>query len=386
MDKLMAMMILIGFVVIILSDGIMFASRPGEEIRIKDFAKNVKWLNSMVREIKKDKDNYCLVQSYETIDDRCWIYDEALAVIAFVALGQFEVSKKILDTLKAVQNPDGSFDFSYQISTLTSTSGRRYTGSIAWIAMAVNFYRSMTHDPSYNALLWKTLNWISTQQVMDREKETYGGVSLGVRDDAFSMEHNLDTYSAFYHYHNKYFRKRAKKIKQFIIKKLYSKKSEPHFMTGYKDYSLYLDCQSWAVLALGKKYCKALPFAKKRFQVKNGILGDHKNIQGFFERQAKNAPVWSEGTAGMALAYYLCGRIKDGDFYHRQVKKMMGKEGGIAYATESQYEFSTSLSVAGTAWYIFYEMKLNPFNPGRKTKKAIKLFLQKYGSYKRESP
>ncbi|MCK4836770.1 MAG: hypothetical protein KAT17_09030 [Candidatus Aminicenantes bacterium] len=377
MDKLKVGMVLIGFVVMILSEGILYPSEPSLEIQMQDFSENVNWLESMVREVKKDKDTYWLVQSYEAIEDRCWIYDEALAVIAFTALRQFEIAEKILDTLKVIQNPDGSFYFSYQISTLTATSKRRYTGSIAWIAMAINFYRSITNDSSYNVLLWKTLRWLGTQQVMDREKKTFGGVSLGVRDDAFSMEHNLDTYSAFYHYHNKYFRKRAKKIKQFILKHLYRKTTEPRFMTGYRDHSLYLDCQSWAVLTLGKKYCQVLPFAEKRFLVKNGTLGDHTDIEGFFERQAENAPVWSEGTEGMALAYFFCDRTKEGDFYHRQVKKMMGKNGGIVYATENKYEFSTSTSVAGTTWYIFYEMKLNPFNPGRKTRKSVKSFLKK---------
>lgn len=379
MDKPSILFKVVLIVMVILLANMLWAEEPGVKDRpglMADFQLNVNWLNSMVRKVNRDGKNYCLVQSYEGIEDRCWIYDQALAVMAFTATGNIEVAKKILDTLAYIQNKDGSFDFSYIISSLESTSKRTYTGSIAWVAMALNFYRAMTGDPSYNVLLWKTLNWIGNQQVLDKAKPTVGGVSLGVRDDAFSMEHNLDTYSAFYYYHNRYFRKKARKIKDFILKNLYRNEAPVHFMTGFKDHSLYLDCQSWAVLVMGPKYCSVLPFAEERFMVKDGVINQIPDIRGFFERKAKNTPVWSEGTEGMALAYYFCGQVQKGDFYHSQVKRMMGKQGGIAYATENKYEFSTSPSVAGTSWYIFYEMKLNPFKPNRQTIKAIKSFLK----------
>lgn len=347
---------------------------PGE---LEAFRLNAEWLCSMVRYTIMEGRDYALVQSYEQIEDRCWIYDQALAVMVFTAIGKIELARKILNTLAFIQNRDGSFDFSYIISSLESTSKRTYTGSIAWIAMALNFYRAVTKDTTYNVLLWKILQWVGSQQVIDKTRPTHGGVSLGVRNDAFSMEHNLDTYSAFTYYHNRYFRKKARMIKKFILKNLYREEDPVHFMTGFKDNSLYLDCQSWAVLALGSKYCPVLSFAEKQFLVKDGLLEPKTGIQGFFERKARKAPVWSEGTEGMALAYYLCGKVQKGDFYHLQVKRMMGKQGGIAYATENSYEFSTSASVAGTSWYLFCQMKFNPFRPTRKAVGAVKSFIKK---------
>lgn len=345
-----------------------------------DFDRNVNWLSSMMRTVKKNKKTYALVQSYDNIPDRCWIYDEALAIMAFTALGRTDMARKILDTLQLIQNQDGSFYFSYIISGLEPTTDRKYTGTIAWLAVAINFYRNFTGDKSYIAMQWRILNWLASQQVVDKTKPAYGGVSLGVRDDAFSMEHNLDTYSAFYFYGNRYFRKRAKLIKKFILTNLYKPSANPHFITGYKDNSLYLDCQSWAVLALGKKYCPVLSFAEKKFLVRNGSLNGLKDIQGFFERKAGNAPVWSEGTEGVALAFYYCGNPRKANFYHQQVKRMMGENGGIVYATENQYEFSTYPSVAGTTWYIFFEMKINPFKPNRKTRRSARKFLKKYSN------
>lgn len=355
------------------SDGEM---QPVFESRPADFSKNCSWLESMVRLVKSGEKTYALVQSYENLDDRCWIYDQALAVICFTTLGRHELSSQILDTLGFIQNPDGSFYFSYKISTLEPTSDRKYTGSIAWVAMAVNLFQVFTRDTAYNAMLWKVMTWLCSQQVMDESRPDFGGVSLGVRNDAFSTEHNLDTYSAFAHYHNRYFRKRARMIKSFVLKHLYRNQEYPHFITGFNDPSLYLDCQSWAVLALGKAYCPVLPFAESHFQVKNGWINGQTGIQGFFERQAENSPVWSEGTEGMALAYAICGNPDQANHYHDQVKRMMAENGGVRYATENSFEFSTSPSIAGTAWHIFYELGLNPFRPTRESVKTVKKILK----------
>jgi len=42
---------------------------------------------------------------------------------------------------------------------------------------------------------------------------------------------------------------------------------------------------------------------------------------------------------------------------------MATTDGGIAYATIKNSDFTTSSSVAGTAWYYFIANSINPFNP-----------------------
>ncbi|MCI0471126.1 MAG: hypothetical protein L0Y73_05655, partial [Candidatus Aminicenantes bacterium] len=112
------------------------------------------------------------------------------------------------------------------------------------------------------------------------------------------------------------------------------------------------------------------------FHVTAGKINQVSDIHGFFERDAENAPVWSEGTAGAALAYYLCKAPVKGDFFHREIEKMMTENGGIIYATENAYDFSISPSTAGTTWFIFYELKLNPFKPDRKTTKSVTKYMK----------
>jgi hypothetical protein len=330
------------------------------------------WLESMLRNGEKDGKTHSLVQSYRNLEDRCWIYDQALAVIAFTALNRLDSAKKILETLRALQNEDGSFYFSYLISTLEPTSERTYTGTNAWVAMAVNFYRRFSGDRSFNGLLYKILAWMAAQQDTDPDSQTYGGLSLGTRPDAFSMEHNLDSFSAFTYSGNRVYRRRAKKVRRFILGQLYRRQPEPHFITGYRDTSLYLDCQSWAVLSLGRKYCAVLEFAERNFAVTAQIEDGDVTVRGFFERRAENAPVWSEGTEGMALAYLECRREDRARSYHREVAKIMGEDKGIIYATKNPHDFSTHSSVAGTAWYIFFELRVNPFKPRRSTIRKLR--------------
>jgi len=347
-----------------------------ESTAYEHYEKNLDWLLSMLRPVKQDNREFLLMQSYEDFDNRCWIYDQALAVLALTAARETAKAKKILDTLAYIANDDGSFYFSYLISTLEPTSQKTYTGSIAWVAMAINFYRKMTGDRSYGPLLEKTLAWVAAQQVADKNDPRCGGLSLGVRNDAFSTEHNLDSYSAFRYSGIASYKKKAKQIKKFILRHLYHK-AQGRFLTGYKDDSKYLDCQGWAVLSFGKKYADVLEFAEQHFLVQDGKIGQTSGIRGFFERNAANAPVWSEGTAGVALAYYFTGNKEKGDSFHRQIVRMAGANGGIRYATENTYDFSTSPSVAGTSWYMFYEMKLNPFKPNRKTKRTVNKYLKK---------
>ncbi|MCI0471251.1 MAG: hypothetical protein L0Y73_06325, partial [Candidatus Aminicenantes bacterium] len=229
-------------------------SRPllGEDRRPQG-EKSINWLSAMLRPAKIENRDFLLMQSYENLDDRCWIYDQALAIIALTAVNETEKAKKILDTLAYVQEKDGSFYFSYLISSLEPTSEKKYTGSIAWTAMAVNFYTKITGDKSYRPLLERILKWLAAQQVQDKKDPRYGGLSLGTRNDAFSMEHNLDGYAAFRYSGIKAYQKKAKLIKKFIFRHLYSKEQQ-RFLTGYNDDSRYLDCQTWAVLSFGKKY------------------------------------------------------------------------------------------------------------------------------------
>jgi|GEM_PF-1408058 len=329
------------------------------------------WLESMVRSTVVKGKRYSLVQGYESLAGRCWTYDQALSVMAFAALGRIDLSGKILASLRQIQNPDGSFYFSYRLSDLSPTSDRKYTGSIAWVVMAVNLYRRITGDRSYDCFAQKTLKWLKARQITDRWDPRFGGLSLGTRADVFSTEHNLDSYSAFKYFGGNRNRRSARRIKRFILRQLYDS-DQSRFLTGFRDPSRYLDCQSWAILTLGQGFCHLLESLEDHFRVKTILGPDEDTVEGFFERPAKGAPVWSEGTEGAALAFFICGQDHRGDYYHRQVRKMTGDSGGIRYATPNDLGFSTSPSVAGTAWFLFYELKINPFRPRFKTLRKIR--------------
>jgi hypothetical protein len=76
----------------------------------------------------------------------------------------------------------------------------------------------------------------------------------------------------------------------------------------------------------------------------------------------KHEFVWSEGTLGQVLAMNKAGfQCAKKDFI-AEVNKMKKADGGIAYATSATNpDFTTSSSVAGTAWMYFASNGINPF-------------------------
>jgi hypothetical protein len=101
-------------------------------------------------------------------------------------------------------------------------------------------------------------------------------------------------------------------------------------------------------------------------------------VDGFdFDGRDKDT-VWTEGTEGVALvalvalAYWSIGYSTEGDYFHEQVARLhdVAGDGGIPYTTNlgTIYFDEASLSVqypsvAGTAWFLFYEKQFNPFRP-----------------------
>lgn len=348
-------------------------------------SRHIQWLESMVREGHSDGKKFLLIQSYSAIPDRCWIYDQALSVMVFSAAGKNGMARRILQSLEHLQNPDGSFYFSYHIPDLTPTSRRKYTGSVAWVLMAVNLYRILTGDPSFRETGLRMLGWLKAQQVLKPDDPRHGGLSLGVRDDAFSTEHNLDAFSAFRHSRGIQSRKRARLVRRFIMRELYSS-AEQRFLTGFEDYSRYLDCQSWAILNFGRRYRFLLGYIQDHFLVLDGSLAEEEKIEGFFERETGHGAVWSEGTLGVAMAMRVGRRYRMAANYYRQVLRMMDSTGGIAYATRNHHGFSTSSSVAGTAWAVFYKLGINPFRPRGKSRRNTRRYLRRAAGGGRSVP
>lgn len=197
-------------------------------------------------------------------------YDQALAVMALTREGETAKAKEILNGLNYLQNSDGSFFFSYylvdndQVNTWaitdTNTNGlpdvledrvagdpkidtwiytngfssttetiltdaikfrvvdfRKFTGTIAWVAMAATYYEKETGDATHAAMLDNVINYLKSIQVLSTSLEDLGAVPIGrvnrvagepgtptvngyFNTKVYAIEHNIDAYSAFRFY------------------------------------------------------------------------------------------------------------------------------------------------------------------------------------------
>jgi hypothetical protein len=331
--------------------------------------------------------------SYEN-SNRSFTYDQALGVLAFVRAEQREAAEDILNALANLQSKEGNWAFQYQSVSGHVTAAEETVspaGAIAWVAMAIEAYEMKyegSHAGKYGKTLEKTLAYLSSQRVnVEWKNEVSRPVAFSpTRDNVVSFEHNADAYAVFSNAPSdlpsaKENAATAASIRSFLESMWNSNRFYAGFDTAQNSPNrdeIYLDTQSWGVLALGisghqgQDFHKGLATNCAEFQVTSA----HSNsVSGFaFYHPARNrtpastAPVWTEGSLGMMLAMKVAGTHdcegkKLADF-QQSMNQLTLADGGVPYATESSDpDFSTQSSIAGTAWKYFFNQDFNPFHP-----------------------
>lgn len=339
-----------------------------------------------------------LIKSFSN-HSQSYIYDQALAIIAFTKHHDKDSARSLLIGLKNLQHKDGSLYFSYYMnaeSPYPIEGDKRYAGAIAWVAMAAVTYQKEFKSKEFVAFNYKILDYLTTQMkpIEVGGKETFA-ITFGPTDlkgtkwqenETVALEHNLDAYSAFLHFtelnHHPKWEKHVTHLHQFIMGMWDNSRS--HFWSGadiktgrINKHELYLDNQTWSLLALDAKTVKSLG-AKDALNLNcDNFLVEHEGVTGFMDSKPTRRPastqfVWSEGTAGQILAMKKYNELHDEKLacqkteahgFLKNIKKMKKEDGGIAYATTTTNpDFTNSSSVAGTAWYYFAANNINPFD------------------------
>ena len=339
-----------------------------------------------------------LIKSF-TNHSQSYIYDQALAIIAFSRSGDQKVARKLLRALSHLQQKDGSFYFSYYLdgkSPYPEEGGdKRFAGAIAWVALAAITYQKQFGSDEFLNFNIMVLDYLKSQMKSFESKDKkLRGIAFGPSDipatpwnenEIAALEHNLDAYAAFLHFskinNDETYKSVASDLKDFILN-LWDDSSS-HFWSGVNlktgvinKGEYYLDNQTWSVLALDEKILKKLSPKAALLTNCDSLLVEHDGVKGFFDMKPANRPsvhkfVWSEGSAGQVLAMKKFNALYDdkisckdleADALLDNIGKMKKKDGGIAYATSSENpDFTTASSVAGTAWYYFSLMGINPF-------------------------
>lgn len=333
-----------------------------------------------------------LIKSFNNLT-QSFIYDQALAVIAFTKENDQVKARKLLNALKHLQLADGSLYFSYFLdgtSPYPQEGDKRIAGAMAWVSLAATHYQNKFNSKEFLSFNYQLLTYLRSQIVLMHLKGVeHHALVFAPNDikstpfpenDTVALEHNLDAYAAFYHFNrvNKTTKWHLEiaSLKKFIISMWDSERN--HFWSGtsiststINKSELYLDTQTWSLLALDPASLKEIQ-PKKALQVNcEQFLVQHDGISGFHDSKPTRSHnfhefVWSEGTLGQVIAMKqqnVTCNSQGPQHFLSEIKKMRKEDGGIAYATSTKKkDFTTSSSVAGTAWLYFASNDFNPFH------------------------
>ena len=329
-------------------------------------------------------------------------YNNALAVMVFTLHGDHAKSKAILDFF------DGKADEFYsnqcdsfqagcsQLATCESTTpcgffqardattgepfpdANRWMGDMAWLAMAIHHYQAATGDATYDAMARAIVKLLKSWQQPD------GYVAVGWEWEdgnpifvaAARVEGNLNAYKAF---------------------RLYGETTTAEAIKGWLDHTDLdwnngpLDIHSWRVLALGKEYGYSLADMERTdaepLRYRSTVTFRGAEVTGFLPMPAAlysdtckaSNNIWAEGTGQMAVAWYKAGYRERGDFYARELRKLLFEPAGfpgfraISFlslplpAAADPDDCPTWLDttkghVAAVAWHILAEQRFDPFD------------------------
>ncbi|MBW5447296.1 hypothetical protein GE107_14665 [Cohnella sp. CFH 77786] len=311
------------------------------------------------------------------METRSWIYDDALAVIAFSLSGDRKRASSILDSLSQLQRSDGSLDMSYDIYK-GEISPLIRSGSLAWVGYSALKYELVTKDKKYRKFAIRIADYLLTQQ----NKKT-GSIRGGPDVKWYSTEHNIDCFFFFRELslltRETRFERAAESVKEALLNFHWSAK-ENRFFQGVDDPAGALDTNSWGgifLLAIGRTDLLqgAMNYLSK-FKVDSSAMTHSNSRNSYNMTFMTNLPlsgykpyldnehypgapdiIWTEGTWGVI------------NLMQRQqldtwplIRSMFAiqssdPEGGLVYANrgaaQEPFEFHVWPAVAATAWQYF---------------------------------
>ena len=368
----------------------------------------------------KSRDELSFLVSFETTASNtdfertmrnvAFTYDNAIAAIAFIATGDQQRAKQIVDALLYAQNhdrfyKDGRIRNSYRSGKLVAPDGRvllpgwydakqgqwvedefqvsTHTGNVAWAILALLAYYETYGGEPYLAAALKMGEWIEANCRDTRGAGGYIGGFSGWEPNPKLLsykatEHNLDLYAAFQRLYlitgNSAWQERATSAKKLVLAMWDD--VEGKFWTGTKldgvtvnQETIPLDVQAWAPLALreeGKPYWRSLSYAETQHRVGNG-----------FDFNQDRDRIWYEGTAQMAVAYQHTGQFDKSKPLISMLLAAQDASGGIpagnrdglttgfSLPTGEPWFYFRRVHVGATAWTVLAQKGVNPFWLGR---------------------
>lgn len=332
------------------------------------------------------QDNHDADKQIRATTDMAAVYDQALAIFAFLILGEKTHAQEVRRGLQDIQGENGAFPFSVSASDPGEPpyAPREIVGANSFCVLALSHLAEQTNDQAALAMAQRTADWLCEMQdekvlalPMDRK-----------RPSVFSTENNLDAAAALTYLagilretdqeRSARYSTVAAGIDQWLSKMWME--NAGCFARGWnaetsqRDEYAVLDCTAWALLALHDRLLTPdqeirLLTSMGQFQSTSPV-NDQENAIGF-DFNSDGDTVWYEGTCSAICAYRLAGDQVTARQYLTDARRVYKHfpHGGLPYATrpgtedESSERCATWPSVASTCWFLFAETEFNPFQP-----------------------
>ncbi|MFA6217123.1 MAG: hypothetical protein WDL87_05675 [Candidatus Omnitrophota bacterium] len=306
-----------------------------------------------------------LVDSYqEDASDISYVYDNALAAIAFTITGNYGLAQEILATL-STEVKLSLDNVPYESYTFSDASGRgngvSYCGNTAWLLQAYTIYQKHTNSKEFLATQRLLADFL-----LKLQDSNDAGLRGSTYDSWKSTEHNIIACAALSNYGRlnnlfSYYSK-AQKIKKFITSPAVW--DGTRFNRGPFDSTAVTDVQSLGVLLLGVKYSAALSWAENNLGLIKPLNNSSALIKGF-DYNSHLDTVWLEGTLQMSLAFLRAHVSSKYSFYLNEATKAQQKDGSVLLATNTGdasdfWTLQPWKAIAPTCWLIFNRLKFNP--------------------------
>lgn len=318
------------------------------------------WLDSIQLE------NGLLETSYQS--DLISLYDNALAVCAFVSTEQYDRAERILQFFKARLHSEMLFGAGgyFQFRSASGPQGNRWLGDNAWLLIAIQNYEDATHDYQFSEMRDSLDSWIRQQQ--DVDGGVFGGTDVNGAIIGKVTEGMIDAFNA------------VRGFDSFHVGVLAYLEAErwdatDQLLVSWPGSAYYyaLDNFSWGYCAFEGFPDRVLSEAD-RFFCTHYHLPSQQNIQGYCFDEDRDA-VWLEGTSQMALAFLKSGNSERANTILTEVAKAHVIESswptlkGIPYATNQGTGYGNGLlwknvdarpATAASCWFV---MACNEFDP-----------------------
>jgi hypothetical protein len=307
------------------------------------------------------------------------LYDNALAVMAFSIMGDFDKAEKTLDyfadNIAEVKTAPGGFgQFRKKTGKLPAEGSRRWMGDNAWLLLAINNYHSLAKNNKYHILAQELEAWLRSLQ--DKDGGLIGGFEHDGRPITKVTEGMIDALNAVEGYdsfHSSLLAYLKTERWDAADGLLISWPDPPH-----PNYKYALDLVTWGYCSLQDFPVSVLKEADRFLNSKTSTV-NQAVIEGYCMDE-DNDTVWFEGTGQMAVAFNTAGLFSEANKYLSEMERGIlisnnyKNSVGFPYTTNLGTSYGDgelwtgadeNICVSSNVWYLFGVKRFNPFDISR---------------------